>query len=239
MKRLVAGVVVVGAGIALLGGVAAVSAARKAMTKEERAQVRLQNRQRTGKEVRTVKPGARRQGRANENIIGTITYEPGAPADAFMSEPGGNNVISNRFDSALGGPLRPGNLTGVTFFPGIVSGTAVVSVMGPPNGAGQATIIGVTYLLGIAGNTFNTVNVGPFAVGADFMAGQYVGAFGGTDQVGLRNASVNGQGFHAHQMNFIGTNTATGVVPLPGQNVMFRATGNLLVPVELMDFQVQ
>lgn len=237
MKRMVAGVVAVGAGIALLGGVAAVSAARKAMTKEERAQVRLQNQQRTGKQVRTVTPGARRQGRGTENVIGTITYEPGAPADSFMSEPGGNNNIANRFNSALGGPLRPGNLTGVTFFPGIVNATAIVSVMGPPAG-GQATIIGITYLLGIVGNTFNTVNVGPFAVGADFMAGQYVGGFAGTDQVGLRSASVNGQGFHAHQMNFVGTNTMTGVVPLPGQNVMFRATGNLLVPVELMDFQV-
>ena len=237
MKRVVAGVVAVGAGIALLGGVVAVQAARKALTKDERAQIRIQRQQRLGVHPKQAQK-ARRAGKSTDNIVGTITYEPGAPADAFMSEPGGNNVISNRFNSALGGPLRPGNLTGVTFFPGIVNGTAVVSIMGPPAG-GQATIIGVTYLLGIAGNTFNTVNVGPFAVGADFMAGEYVGAFGGTDQIGLRNASINGQGFHAQQMNFVGTNTATQVVPLPGQNVMFRATGNLLVPVELMDFKVQ
>ena len=237
MKRVVAGVVAVGAGIALLGGVAAVQAARKALTKDERAQIRVQRQQRLGVHPKQVQK-ARRQGKSTENVVGTITYDPGAPADAFMSEPGGNNVISNRFNSALGAPLRAGNLTGVTFFPGNVVSIAVVSVMGPPAG-GQATIIGVTYLSGIAGNTFNSVNVGPFAVGADFMAGQYVGAFGGTDQVGLRAASVNGQGFHAHQMNFIGTNTATGVIPLPGQNVMFRATGNLLVPVELMDFQIQ
>jgi hypothetical protein len=237
MKRVFAGVVVVGAGIALLGGVAAVNAARKAATKEERAQVRLQRQKRLGIKPKPAQ-AARRQGRGTDNIIGTITYEPGAPADTFMSEPGGNNNIANRFSSALGGPIRPGNLTGVTFFPGIVSATAIVSVMGPPVG-GNATIIGITYLLGIVGNTFNTVAVGPFAVGADFMAGQYVGGFAGTDQVGLRSASVNGQGFHGHQMNFVGTNTATGVVPLPGQNVMFRATGNILVPVELMDFQVQ
>ena len=78
----------------------------------------------------------------------------------------------------------------------------------------------------------------PVAVGADFMAGQYVGSFDGPDQAGLRAASVAGQGFHAHQMNFVGT-IATGVVPLPGQNSMFRATGNILMPVELMDFQIQ
>jgi hypothetical protein len=237
MKRVFAGVIVVGAGIALLGGVAAVSAARKAMTKQERAEVRLQRQKRLGVKAKPTQ-AARRQGRGTDNVVGTITYDPGAPADTFMSEPGGNDNIANRFNSAQGGPLRPGNLTAVTFFPGNISATAIVSVMGPPVG-GNATIIGITYLLGIVGNTFNTVNVGPFAVGADFMAGQYVGGFGGTDEVGLRSASVNGQGFHAHQMNFIGTNTATGVTPLPGQNVMFRATGNILVPVELMDFKVQ
>jgi hypothetical protein len=231
-------VIAVGAGIAMLGGVAAVQAARKAATtKAERAQVRLERQKRLGKHVR--KAGSvKRQGKSPDNVFGTITYEPGAPADAFASEPGGNNVVSNRFNSALGAPLRPGNLTGATFFPGIVQGTAVISVMGPPAG-GQATIIGVTYLTGIAGNTFNTINIGPFGVGADFMAGMYVGAFGGTDQIGLRNASVNGQGFHGVQMNFVGTNTATGVVPLPGQNAMFRASGNLLVPVELMDFKLE
>jgi hypothetical protein len=237
MKRVLLSVVALGAGVAVLGGVAAVQAARKAMTKEERAQVRQERQQRLGKHVARAVQGAKR-GRTSDNLIGTITYDPGAPADAFASEPGGNNIIANRFNSALGGPLRPGNLTGVTFFPGVVQGTAVVSVLGAPVG-GNATIIGVTYLVGVVGNTFNTVNVGPFAVPADFMAGQYVGAFGGTDQAGLRNASVAGQGFHAQQMNFVGTNTATAVVPLPGQNVMFRATGNLLVPVELMDFQVQ
>ena len=239
MKRMYVAVIAAGAGIALLGGVAAVQAARKAATtKAERAQIRLERQKRLGHHVTKAQHGKRPAGKSTDNIFGTITYEPGAPADAFASEPGGNNVVSNHFNSAMGGPLRPGNLTGATFFPGIVQGTAVVSVMGPPAG-GQATIIGVTYLTGIAGNTFNTVNIGPFAVGADFMAGMYVGAFGGTDQIGLRNASVNGQGFHAVQMNFIGTNTATGVVPLPGQNAMFRASGNLLVPVELMDFKLE
>jgi hypothetical protein len=29
------------------------------------------------------------------------------------------------------------------------------------------------------------------------------------------------------------------VVPLPGQNAMFRVSGNLLVPVELMDFKLE
>jgi hypothetical protein len=239
MKRLYLSVIALGAGVAVLGGVAAVQAARKAMTQQERTQVRLQRQQRLGKHVGRTVQGAKRGPRGSDNLIGTITYDPGAPADAFHSEPGGNDIIANRFNSALGGPLRPGNLTGVTFFPGLVQGTiAVVSVLGAPVG-GNATIIGVTYLAGVVSNTFNTANVGPFAVPADFMAGQYVGGFGGTDEAGLRNASVNGQGFHAQQMNFVGTNTATAVVPLPGQNVMFRATGNLLVPVELMDFKVQ
>jgi len=237
MKPVFAGAVALGVGVALVGGVVAVQAARKVMTKEERAQVRLERQARLGKHLGKPVQGAQ-AGRSTKNLVGTITYDPGAPPDAFMSEPGGNNIIANRFSSALGGPLRPGNLTGVTFFPGIVNGTVIVSVLGPPAG-GVAPILAITYLIGIVGNQFNTVNLAaPVAVGADFMAGQYVGAFGGTDQAALRSASVAGQGFHAHQMNFAGT-VATGVVPLAGQNVMFRATGNLLVPVELMDFKIQ
>lgn len=237
MKRGLAALVAVGAGVALLGGGVAVQAAKKTMSLDERAKVRLERQAKYGKRVNRPLPAGTRKPRGADNLIGTITYEPGPPPDAFASEPGGNNIVANRFNSAQGGPLRPGNLTQVTFFPGNVNGTVVLSFLGPPSG-GVAPILAITYLVGIVGNQFNTVNVGPIAVGADFMAGQYVGAFGGTDQAALRNASVGGQGFHAHQMNFAGS-VATGVVPLAGQNSIYRATGNLLVPVELMGFSTE
>ena len=65
-------------------------------------------------------------------VVGTITYDPGAPADSFISG-GGNDIVTNRFNSALGAPLRPGNVTGVTFFPGNINGSfAIVSVLGRP-----------------------------------------------------------------------------------------------------------
>ena len=63
MKRLYLSVIALGAGVAVLGGVAAVQAARKAMTQQERTQVRLQRQQRLGKHVRNrcwharVRPG--------------------------------------------------------------------------------------------------------------------------------------------------------------------------------------
>jgi hypothetical protein len=243
MKRIFAAVVTVGAGVALSGGVAAVQAAKNAMTREERAQLRLQRQQRHGKRIAKAIQEPRQARSADgalpswQNLVGTITYDPGAPADAFLSEPAGNNIITNRFNSALGAPLRPGNLTGVTFFPGIVMGSfAVVSVLGPPAAVGNAAILDVFYVTGFASNTFNTVALPPVAVGGDFMAGQYVGSFDGPDEIGVRSASVDGQGFHAHQMNFINSYLATGVVALPGQNAMFRATGNLLTPLELIDF---
>jgi hypothetical protein len=219
------------------GGVAAVQAARKTMTKEERAQTRLQRQARLGKQKVKAVQGARK-GRGTDNLVGTITYDPGAPADSFISG-GGNDIVTNRFNSALGAPLRPGNVTGVSFFPGIINGNyAVVSVLGPPNGT-TAAILAIFYVTGAVPNAFNSVALSPVGVGADFMAGQYVGSFDGPDSAGLRAASVNGQGFHAHQMNFINSTLATGVVALPGQNSMFRATGNILTPVELLDFKIQ
>ena len=61
MKRIFAAVVAVGAGVALLGGgVAAVQAARKTMTKEERAQTRLQRQARLGKQTAKAVQGAQK-----------------------------------------------------------------------------------------------------------------------------------------------------------------------------------
>jgi hypothetical protein len=235
MKRLWVTLIGLGAGLALLGGTVAVQAARKAMTKEERT--RLRQSLASKRALKVTRPG----GRHGENVVGTIQYDPGAPADSFMSEPGGDRIIANRFNTAVGVPLRSGNLTAFEFFPGAVSGNAVISVVGPPVGTAATQIASIQGVPALP-NQFNTFNVSP-AVGVpnDFMAGLYVGSFGGTDEVGLRAASNAGQGFHAMQMEFNGAGPGqiNTVVALPGQNVMFRSTGNILTPVELMNFQLE
>jgi len=231
MKRVWATVIAVGAGVALLGGTSAVQAARKTTTKEQRAQVRQQRQQ--GKKPARVGRGVPK----GENVVGTIQYDPGGPPDSVVSEPGGDNIFANHFNTALGAPLRAGNLTAVTFFPGNVANPAIISVLGPPNGTTATQILSIA-ISGVVGNTFNTANVAPVGVGPAFMVGQYVGAFGGTDQAALRAASYAGQGFHAMQMNF-NSASITGVVALPGQNCMFRTTGDVLTPVELMNFRIE
>jgi hypothetical protein len=45
-------------------------------------------------------------------------------------------------------------------------------------------------------------------------------------------------GFHGMQINFAG-GTGTGFSTIAGENMMVRATGDILVPVELMNFSAE
>ena len=53
--------------------------------------------------------------------------------------------------------------------------------------------------------------------------------------LGLRSATTNAQGFHGIQRNFVGNVSNT----LPCRNVMFRVSGNVIIPVELLEFEVE
>jgi hypothetical protein len=171
------------------------------------------------------------------HVVGTVTYDTGAANAGGW--PGPQNNVGNRFDSAAGGPLlMTGQVSMVTFFPVQAGGTGFVTLFGPPNGGGSASNLGSIQVSGPIANTFNIVNVGNIAVGPDFLAGAWQ-LLPGTLVNGMDNMSVGGQGFHAFGCNTNFPGACTGFVTVPGQNALVRSTGNILVPVELMNFQVQ
>ena len=48
-----------------------------------------------------------------------------------------------------------------------------------------------------------------------------------------------GQGFHAFQGTYMFPNQMINFAVVPNRNAMLRVAGDLLTPVELMDFKVQ
>lgn len=175
-----------------------------------------------------------------EMVIGTVQYDTGTNAGFHPDGSGAevNRIVGNRFNSALGGPLlATGMVTRLTVFPAN-GGAQYVSVGTAPAG-GVITIQDFVQAT-LTANTFNQVAISS-AVGADFV-GMFMGTFGATQATGLLGMSdmANlGQGYHAIVANYVGSSQATGATPVPNRNAMLRAFGNILTPVELMDFQVQ
>lgn len=174
------------------------------------------------------------------NVTGTIQYDPGAPQDLFRGDSGGGSeVVVNRFNSNSGDPLKSADLTAVSFFPASGNSSPSLSFFGTPNPTGSASRLQGGSVTGVVASTFNVVNfTAPIAVPNDFLAGLYVGTFNAAS-LGMRTASTNAQGFHAAQISFDTANNGDNFTPIAGQNAMFRASGDILVPVELMTFQVE
>ncbi len=161
--------------------------------------------------------------------VGTVTYDPGAPADVIVALPGSVNLYGNLFDTRNGAPLSPGTLTRVSWYTGSIGGFAPVWFASP---GASATYLGCCSAT--APSAFNSAPIsvsapGPFFLGLD------VGGTGSFGSLGLRSASTNGQGFHGRQRpSYAGASNT-----LPGQNAMVRASGSIIVPVELMEFDIE
>ena len=175
------------------------------------------------------------RGNAGEGV-GTVQYDPGAPADGFLVGASGSNYddyFGNLFDTRNGAPLSPGTITGVSWYQGAIGSPYAVVV----NGAPGATL---TYFFVTGVSTSNTFFNVPAAIAApsprivglglynSFYGAEYFGS------MGLRSASTNNMGFHGIQRSFFPGDTNT----LPGQNAMFRVSGTIIVPVELMEFDI-
>jgi len=212
---------------------AADSASARAAAVQSRAALRREQ-ERIRPEVKILKGGA------DPEAVGTVAYEPGTPADFFRTDTGtGNQLVGNRFNSASGSPLlATGALTQITLYPYVTDSNILVTILTSLNGTTAFPIVGLS-----AGSIMNGYFVAllgfSITVGSDFLMAQYVGSYLGPDSIGVRSASVNGQGFHGMQINFVNSVLATGFTTLPGQNPMIRATGNILVPVELMSFTAE
>jgi hypothetical protein len=169
-------------------------------------------------------------------VVGTITYDTGVNA-GFPPDTGAI-VVGNRFNSALGGPLlMTGMVTMAVIFPQN-GGNNSFTFFGPPNGAGSATQIGAIQVANMLAGVFNTVAVTGITVGPDFL-GAFYGQFGGTPGlVGLDSNQVNGQGFHAFQAT-TALPQITMFAPIANRNAMYRVVGDVLTPVELMNFKIE
>lgn len=178
---------------------------------------------------------------AAPDLVTTIVYDPGAPADAFygVAQAGPSGCIGNRFNSDSGfALLASGTIDRFTFYP-LANGSVTISLYGPLSGT-AAPLIDLFGVSGVVNYVFNAAALAtPMAVGPSFLAGLYVGTWGGIeDSIGIRNATTNGQGYHGMQINY-GNISGTGFEALGSTNAMIRVHGNLRVPVELMSFSIE
>lgn len=174
-------------------------------------------------------------------FIGTVTYDTGTNAGFHPDGSNGanlNRTVGNRFNSALGGPLlMTGMVTMLTAFPASNGGQSV-SIATTPTPGNTATVVAFVNANLMAGQ-FNAIGIAA-TVPPDFL-GIFVGAFNTNNPAGLLGMSdmqnLN-QGYHAFQA-FYAAGAQTMIEVVPNRNAMIRATGDILVPVELMDFKIQ
>ncbi len=170
---------------------------------------------------------------------GTIAYDPGTPADFTLGGGGPSQSIGNRFNTRNGSPLSTGSVSAVSFYlQNNTLGGGLVALWGPPTGGGGAPYIAGFTLGTVTNSTFDGISIAPVPVGNDFMAVMYLNSGQPSRGVlGLRSASTNAQGFHGMQMSFGGGAGANYAV-LSNANAMLRATGTVVVPVELLEFEL-
>ncbi len=162
---------------------------------------------------------------------GVVQYDPGAPADSFhLNGPAyTEGYYGNLFDTRNGVPLSPGTITGVSWYQGAETGYGYGLVDFGPAGGTITTQLALTSPVPLA---FNAITAA-----VAFPGTKWVGLALGFDafgSVGARSASTNSQAFHARQRNWYGDTSNS----MPGQNIMLRVSGTLIVPVELMEFDV-
>lgn len=178
-------------------------------------------------------------------VVGVITYDTGAANGGFHDLSAGGINAGNRFNSAAGQPLlATGVVNSLAFFaqvPG--TGSIFFTIFGPPDGGGNGAVLNSLGIMGCPNSAWCSADLAGagFAqpVGADFLAGIY-GEPGSNGALGLDNASVGGQGFHAFQLNTMYANgTFTGFTPIANRNALYRVGGDILTPVELLRFDAE
>ncbi len=173
--------------------------------------------------------------------LGSITYHSGALGSCCND----SYTVGNQFDTALntaGTNVEPiemsGSITMATFDMISVGGTgAFISIYdqlvgGTANGVTSISTAGVVPGL-------NTKTIGPVAyVGDTFLAGIWqIGTSPPTGDIpAVATGTVGGQGYHGMQINDI---VATDFGTIGSLNAAFTATGDVLTPVELLNFDVE
>ena len=158
-----------------------------------------------------------------------------------------SQMLGNRFDSALNSagtmccfPVESsGSVTMITFnMANTFFSSAVFSLYSNVMGAtamqvtsmGQAVMTGLNTLSIMSPTTNNAYMNGTFLAGIF----QFMPASTG---LGVDSGTVGGQGFHAISIND-GT-TGTALATLASLNAVFRVSGNVSTPVELINFTIE
>jgi hypothetical protein len=163
--------------------------------------------------------------------VGTIQYDNGV----LTAIPGVTSLCyGNRFNTAAGNPLTAsGTITQLSWFMTSGAGTDSVFISYFDQLAGTAANV-ITSVSVPAPNPggFNTRATAVNYVGNTFLAGVWYVA---NDAVGLGTGTTGGQGDHAMVINDI---VGTGYQSLAGFNGLVRASGNVIIPVELTGFEI-
>ncbi|MET0554178.1 MAG: hypothetical protein ABW221_14140 [Vicinamibacteria bacterium] len=165
----------------------------------------------------------------------TVAYDTGV-AFEFPTDVG-DQVVGNRFDTRLGGPLAATNrVTRVTLFPQN-SGTQSFTFALPPDSMGSAPVIQY-FSASLMAMAFNSVELPTEIVLPPSFIVTFIGQFGGAAGLtALDDMSLLGQGFHAIRGTYASP-SIVNVASIPNRNALLRVTGPTL-PVELIDFQIR
>ena len=186
----------------------------------------------------------RRYGRRGERIPGSnIAYDSGAVVGMAGAD---GNMLGNRFNSALNPagtmccfPVEAsGSITMITFdmvntFSNLAIWSLFTDIMGTTAmNAGTATVPVNTGL--------NTVNTTRAYANGSFVAGIWQSTLTDT-ALGVDTMSTGGQGFHAVSISTDSSGSLTDVTTGMGGglNAVFRVSGNVATPVELMSFSIE
>ncbi|MEM7052885.1 MAG: hypothetical protein AAF604_24700 [Acidobacteriota bacterium] len=183
-------------------------------------------------------------------VAGTsIQYDTGT-STGFLTAITSGRFVGNRFDVGLNGagtatvPVeQTGTITMVTFemrrtYQSTVTWSLYSDIMGTSAVQVQSVIIPVAVGL-------NTHTVDPMVTPNVYQNGSFLAGIWQFNTAFTRIASDNvdaGLGFHAVTINEPQTaapNTGMGLTSLGPRNAVFRVTGNIVTPIELMNFDIE
>ncbi len=172
--------------------------------------------------------------------LGSITYHSG-----ILGPCGGcgtSESVGNRYDFALNpantavGPvMMSGSITGATFDMIDVGGSAVFfSVFWGL--AGPTAASGTSLSVPAAPGVNNVIMVSPIGyTGSTFLAGIW-NFTAGSDTPAVATGTIGGQGYHGMSINDI---SGTGFATIGALNGAISIKGNVVTPVELLNFDVE
>ena len=193
-----------------------------------------------------------KQSKSNKSVNRTpgtnITYDTGTVVGTTGIA---SQMIGNRFDVALdtSGTMccfpveSSGSITMITFnMVNTFFSSAVWSLYSNVSGttAMRVTSMGVGVMTGLNTLSVMSPTTANAYMNGSFLAGifQFMPASTG---LGVDAASVGGQGFHAISINdgTTGSMLATATSGTAGLNAVFRVSGNVATPVELINFTIE